>query len=234
MIAQARQFLAGHWQLLALSALVIVFFRSAPVFPLRLLVVLFHELSHGAAALLTGGEILSIEVNAREGGLIWTRGGWRFAISSAGYLGSLAIGVVLLLAAVRTRADRLVLALCGAVILGAAVFWVRDWFSLAFCLGAGGAMLACARFAPREVSDLALRVIGLTSMAYVPWDIWSDTIARSTGMSDAAAIAARSFGTEGFWGGLWLVISVAVIGLALRYGLGARSNVTLSRNDTSR
>ena len=45
---------------------------------LKILVVFFHELSHGLAAIGSGGEIDHIEVVAREGGVCYTRGGSRF------------------------------------------------------------------------------------------------------------------------------------------------------------
>ncbi|HHI69922.1 MAG TPA: M50 family peptidase, partial [Rhodobacteraceae bacterium] len=82
-----------------------------------------------------------------------------------------------------------------------------------------------ARYVPHDVNDLALRVIGLTSMIYVPLDIFSDTIARSGIRSDAYMLAERFGGATVIWGGLWLLISLAVIGVCFRYGLGERSNI---------
>jgi len=88
----------GHWQLLALTALVMALWTTPVILPLKILVVFFHELSHGLAALLTGGEIVSLSVNPEQGGVTLMRGGSRFAILSAGYVGSLLFGVALLLA----------------------------------------------------------------------------------------------------------------------------------------
>lgn len=227
-MSAVRAFLAGHWQLLLLTALVLAFWRSGPAFPFRLLIVLFHELSHGAAALLTGGEIVRIEVSRQEGGAIWTRGGNGFLISSAGYLGSLLIGLGLLILAIRTGADRLTLGLCGGLILVSAVVYVRDIFSLGFSLSAAAMMLVIACLLRREAADLALRIIGLLSILYVPWDIWSDTIRGNslTGRpSDAAGIAARSFGTEVMWGVIWLILGLVAIIAALRLCLRRPSNV---------
>lgn len=68
-------------------------------------------------------------------------------------------------------------------------------------------------------------MIGLTSMIYVPFDIFSDTIARSGERSDAYMLAEQLGGTTVMWGGLWLVITLVVIGVCLRYGLGERSNI---------
>ena len=87
---------------------------------------------------------------------------------------------------------------------------------------------------PRSSSfDYKLRVIGLTSMTYVPFDIFSDTIARSGERSDAYMLAEKFGGATVMWGGLWLLISLAVIGVCLRYGLGERSNIGFGAADGS-
>lgn len=74
--------------------------------PLKILVVFLHELSHAMTAVFTGGDIISISVSPAEGGEAWTRGGSRFLTLSAGYLGSLLIGLALLWVALRTNLDR--------------------------------------------------------------------------------------------------------------------------------
>jgi hypothetical protein len=217
--------LRGHWQLLVLIALVFALWQTPVTIPLKLLVVFLHELSHAATTILTGGEVISLSVSAEQGGAVWSRGGSRFLILSAGYLGSLLIGMALLFVAVKTHADRAVMAGFGVLMWLVAALYVREVFALAFCAGTGAAMMAVARFLHRDVNDLILRVIGLTSMIYVPYDIFSDTIARSGLQSDARMLAEEFGGATIIWGGIWLVISVVVIFAALRQGLGAASNI---------
>lgn len=84
-----------------------------------------------------------------------------FFLMSAGYPGSLLIGVLLFLVAVRSHADRVLMDLLGAVMLLVAALFVREWFALAFTVGTGLVMLASARYMPHDVNDMALRVIGL-------------------------------------------------------------------------
>jgi hypothetical protein len=219
--------LRGHWQLLALTAAVFALWQTPAVVPLKVLIVFFHEASHAIATLLTGGDVVSLSVSPDQGGLVISRGGNRFITLSAGYLGSLIIGVALLLAATRTVADRKVMALCGVVTLVIAGLYVRDVFALAFCVGMGAVMLLMARFMGHNANDLALRIIGLTSMIYVPYDIFSDTIARASLRSDARMLAEEFGGTTMMWGGLWLIVSLAVIAWCLRRGLGRNSNLRL-------
>lgn len=215
----------------ALTALVIALWTTPVILPLKILVVFFHELSHGLAALLTGGEIESISVNPDQGGVTLTRGGSRFAILSAGYVGSLISGVVLLLAALKSRADRAIMATLGAAMLVITAFYMRDLFAIAFGALTGAAMLAMARFLPGQVNDQALRLVGLTSMIYVPRDIFDDTIARSHLRSDAFMLGEYLGGGAMLWGAIWLLLSLGVIGLCLRYGLGHDSNITMMRAD---
>ncbi|MCB1350965.1 MAG: M50 family metallopeptidase, partial [Maritimibacter sp.] len=94
--------LRAHWQMLALAVALFALWQTPVALPLKLLVVLFHELSHGLAAVLTGGAIESLTVTPDQGGLAVTRGGSRFAVLTAGYLGSLLIGLALFAAALRS------------------------------------------------------------------------------------------------------------------------------------
>src|SRR6266568_1272516 len=80
----------------ALAALAI--WDTFVVYPFRVFVVFLHEISHGIAALVTGGRILAIGLTFDEGGVCVTDGGNRFLILNAGYLGSLFWGVLLLVA----------------------------------------------------------------------------------------------------------------------------------------
>jgi len=219
--------LRGHWQLLMLTTAVFALWQTPVVIPLKILVVFFHEAAHAIATVLTGGSVIKLSVSADQGGFVMSRGGSRFIILTAGYLGSLIIGVGLLVAATRSRADRKIMAACGVVMLAIAGLYVRDLFAFGFIAGTGVIMLLCARFLGHRPNDLMLRVIGLTSMIYVPFDIFSDTIARSNLRSDARMLAEEFGGTPQLWGGLWIAISLLVIGFALRYILGRNSNLRL-------
>ncbi len=223
------KWLAGHWQLLALCALVFALWQTPLVVPLKILIVFLHEVSHGLAALVSGGRIESISVSPAQGGLTVTRGGNLFAIFSAGYLGSLAFGVAILLIALRTHWDRALMGGLGGAMLLITALYIREGFAFAFGLGGGAAMLAIAWFLRRDINDMALRLIGLVSLIYVPWDIFNDTIQRAALRSDAYMLAEQVGGATMFWGGLWLVVAALVIGAALRWGLGRESNIRWRR-----
>ncbi len=78
------------------------------------------------------------------------------------------------------------------------------------------ALLALARWGTHGINDFVLRVVGLTSMAYAPLDIWSDTISRSHLRTDARLLAEGCGGFTTMWGGIWMAISIVVILWVLR------------------
>ncbi len=227
MLDRALRLARGHWQLLILTALVALFWHTPAALPLRILIVFLHELAHAATAILTGGSVLGLTVDPMEGGSVLSRGGNRFLTLSAGYFGSLLIGAMLFFFAVRSRWDRVVLGLLGIVMLAVTVLYVRDWFAVGFGVATGTVLIAVARFLAAQFSDLILRVIGLASMIYVPLDLYGDTIARAHLRSDARMLAEEYGGHTLIWGGVWLILSLIVIALSLRYGLGRNSNIRL-------
>ncbi|NJM83898.1 MAG: M50 family metallopeptidase [Tabrizicola sp.] len=223
------RFLRGHWQLVLVTGLIFALWSTPVNYPLRMIVVFLHEISHVLSALLTGGSVDSLTLDPAEGGRVMTRGGNLFLTLTSGYLGSLVVGIALFFIALHTHLDRWVTALFGGGTLLIAAVFVRDGFALVFCALTGISMLLMARFLPLSLNDLVLRVIGLSSMLYVPQDIISDTITRSHLRSDARLLAEAFGGATILWGGLWLAISLAVIGLSLRYGLGPSSTLALRR-----
>ncbi|SMY07286.1 M50 family metallopeptidase [Flavimaricola marinus] len=218
-------FLRQHWQLFLITVAVFVFWNTPVIYPLKILVVFMHELAHGLAAIMTGGSIEAISLSNMEGGYAITRGGNGFLILSAGYFGSLLIGTLLLVGAVKTNADRFVLGFFGLAILVITVLYIRQPFAIIFCTSASLLMIATAWFLNHHVSDFVLRLIGLTSMIYIPYDIISDTISRSHLPSDAFLIAEQYGGTTVLWGGFWLVLSFALIGLCLRLTFAPRRSI---------
>ncbi len=218
-------YLRSHWQLLALTALVFALWQTPVVVPLKILVVFLHEISHALAAWLTGGSVEQISISAQQGGFAVTRGGNLFAILSAGYLGSLALGAGLLMIALHSTADRAVTAALGAMMLLVTLLYVRDLFAVVFCVVAGLVLLGMARFLGHAANDMALRVIGLSSLIYVPYDIYDDTIRRPSVRSDAYMLAEAFGGTAMIWGAIWLVLSGIIIVWCLRRTLSQSSNL---------
>ena len=207
--------------LFLVSVITTIFFLwPTPVlYPLKLLIVFFHESSHALIAVATGGQVLELVINPMQGGHVLSSGGNRFMALSAGYLGSLLWGSIIYLLSVRTQFDKAIMFGLGLVILAISALFVRDAFALGFGAIVGVVMLIMGGAAPVQVNDYILRVVGMTSMLYAPLDIYSDTIERSSLRSDAFMLAEEFGGETVVWGGVWLVLSVVIIMLTLRFSI---------------
>lgn len=201
---------------LAAAIVVLVFWNSFFVYPLKIFVVFLHELSHGIAAIITGGSIERIELSPQQGGVCYTRGGIAFFVLSAGYLGSLLWGSLLLMLSTRPKMDRVIVFVLGGLTLLVTILYVRSWFGFFYGLAAGLAFLLVGAKLSATVSSVLVKVIGVTSCLYAVWDIASDVLFRSIPQSDASQLAKITFIPSIVWGVLWILISIAVIFVSMR------------------
>jgi hypothetical protein len=200
----------------ALGLLAVVLWGTFVVYPFRVFVVFLHEISHGIAALLTGGRIVAIGLSFDEGGVCLTRGGSRFLVLNAGYLGSLLFGALFLLLGGRRRRAPTVVATIGLFTLVVTLLYVRTLFGLAYGLVAGAALLAAASRTRPAVSETLLAAIGVMSCLYAVWDVASDVLLRSHPDSDASALAALTGVPAVLWGAAWVLASLWVMLAVLR------------------
>lgn len=215
-MGRSRSPTRGVWLPVLAALTALAFWDSPVVWPLRLFVVFLHELSHGLAAVATGGSIVRIELSPAEGGVCVTLGGSRFLTLSAGYLGSLLWGVAFLLRAARGRRDRLAVALLGVLVATVTLLYVRSLFGFLYGLAAATALLAAAWRLPAAASDVVLAVVGSVSCLYAVWDIASDVLLRDIPGSDANALGALTGIPGVVWGAFWVVVALLVTGWALR------------------
>jgi hypothetical protein len=201
----------------AFYAVLWLLWATPVVLPLRVFVVLLHEISHGLAAVATGGSVQRIVVHANEGGATYIRGGNAFIILSAGYLGSLLWGLGMIEAAgARTKVRRNALGGLGVFVLLVAAVYVRNLFGFIFAASFGAALvLAAARLRPRGIATVLL-VLGLTSALYAVLDIRSDILARPHLESDAHMLATLTGVPTLAWGLLWAGIALVACWFALR------------------
>jgi hypothetical protein len=199
--------------------LVAVFFlwNTTVLYPLQILVVFFHESSHALMAILTGGEVMEMQIDYMQGGHVLSRGGSRFLTLSAGYLGSLGWGAVIYFLAVKTDSDKFISCALGTIIILISILFIRNIFGLVFGIAGATFLMFMGLKLSLEFNDFVLRVIGLTSMLYAPLDIFSDTIQRSYLRSDARMLAEEFGGATLIWGGIWIVLSAVLITFCLRH-----------------
>jgi hypothetical protein len=201
------RFLAGF---AAYFAAIWLLWPTPVVYPLKVFVVLLHEISHGLAAVLTGGSLERIVLTPDQGGAAYVRGGNTFIMLSAGYLGSMAWGLLILEAArARLRRQRAATIGLGALILVTALLFVRSLFGFLFSLGFGAALILAGRRLRAPALTKLLTTLGLTSALYAILDIRSDILQRPHLESDAHMLAALTGVPTLVWGVLWVTISLA-------------------------
>lgn len=185
--------------------------ETPAIYPLKVFVVMLHEISHGIASVATGGTVEKIVLDAEQGGACFCPGGNAFVTLSAGYLGSLLWGVLLLSAAQSRRlSSRLVVLLLGVAVVVVSILYVRSGFGFFFGLGFGGALIVSWRLLGPKVNGIVLTTLGLTSCLYAVLDIKSDVLDRPHLQSDAAMLAEMTPISTTTWGIAWISIAVAV------------------------
>jgi hypothetical protein len=223
-------------QLLILFGLLLLslfFWDSVVLYPVKLFVVLLHELSHAAAALLTGGSVVEIQIDSRIGGHAITQGGWPLLIVSSGYLGSMLLGGAILLLGMRRRAVPVLAAAIAVLVLLVTVLFVRNGFGLIFGLLFGASLLAAARWLPAAWLEIAVLYLGGMSSLYALVDVKEDLLTLEPRLTDASILAGMTGIPAIVWGLLWSVISLAVFLLIMRAALRrAASSHHSSNNDT--
>jgi len=131
--------------------------------PFAWMMTFFHEISHGIAALLTGGSIESIKLHLRGSGLCTTIGGSGFIIALSGYLGAVVwgMGVYLMADKLNKRhSDEMALFMAG-IILVAALFWGRDAITLIIMAIMIAVLLMVMKLQHGGVVKFALKFIGI-------------------------------------------------------------------------
>lgn len=179
--------------------------------PLEWFETFFHELSHGIAAIITGGSAHQIELRADGSGTMWTSGGWRPFVSFAGYAGAVAWGAVLYRAASatgRVGARRMALALSGACVISA-LLWARDLQTLLILGLVGGLLWSATLERAAPLARPALRLAGayvLLSGARAPTFLLA---AGAGAHHDAAALRSSLLLPEAFWVLVWIGCAAA-------------------------
>lgn len=181
------------------------------VYPLKIFVVLLHEWSHALALLATGGTLERIVLDPYQGGATFGRGGSAFLTLSAGYLGSLGWGALMVSGARarRVRADLLV-GTIGLAVVGLTLLYVRSPFGFGFGILFGGALALVSRHVGSLWNRRLLLTLGLTSCLYAILDIKSDVLDRPQLPSDAHMLAELTGVPTMVWGALWIGVALLV------------------------
>lgn len=209
--------------LLVFLAAAVVLWDTFILYPVKIFVVMLHEMSHGLMAELFGGDIIKIQIDPRIGGYcqytVPDSFIGRFMIASAGYLGSLFWGALILILAVRTDKDRYISLGIGIALLLLSWFVIKtgELFGIIMTIGFGLFMLVSFKLLSDTFHDYFLKFIGMVSCIYVVIDIKGDLIDRTGIGSDADSIAEMTGIPSLVVGIVWFFIASLVIYYTLKY-----------------
>jgi hypothetical protein len=202
-------------------ALYVIPYGHTIAYPLLLISTLVHELGHGLAAVVVGGDFVKFVMHADGSGTAFSAGAFsdleRAFIAAGGLVGPALGAVFCLLFARRARPARYCMAAAGILLLLAELLVVRNLFGLVFVGALGAVCLLLAFKAPAQVVQIALVFLGvqLALSVYSRGDYLFTAVAETatgTSPSDAQAIAdAMGIGPYWFWGGLCGAFSVVVL-----------------------
>jgi hypothetical protein len=206
-------------------------------YPFRIFVTFVHEGGHALAAFATGNSVHSLTVSPDGSGLVYSTTGGMLSslfVSSAGYLGAMTFGALLLwLVRVRVKA-RAVLAACGALVLLLATlfgFLAPLWnLSLPglFTLIAGVAipvgLFAAAKYLKPRGAAFLVSFLAVQCVLNAVFDLRNVLYASAftDAHTDAANMAAATGVPSIFWVLFWIVTAFIILTLGLRAFVAGR------------
>jgi hypothetical protein len=195
-----------------LISLIFYLWSSPVIQPVKIMAVLFHEMSHGLMAIVSGGKVLSIAITADEGGACETEGGVGELIVSAGYMGSMFFGGLLLYLSRYRGCVPIVYTLLTMVVTTAIFTVLHDPYSRTFATGLAASFIFFGVLAPSILGALFLRVLGTIGCLYSIFDIYWDVLAVARPdhvvENDAVVFSKLTGMSPQLVGGLWLAVSV--------------------------
>lgn len=205
---------ASFWQKYQLYFLLVaaIIIRQIPIvsIPLNWLESYFHEISHGLAALLTGGEIMRIQLFANGAGLCTTRGGLNFIISFFGYAGATLWGWLLFkLANSHQRTAQVFSGLMIVLLLASIIFWARDLLTIIIIASLAFMFVLTIKVRRLYYLQLLLKFFGVSILLN---SLFSPTyLFDGRDLGDGAALAAMTMLPELVWVLLWCILAIIAL-----------------------
>ena len=216
-------------------------YAEIATYPFRIFVTFIHEGGHAIAALLTGNSVSSLSVATNASGETYTTQGGLISqvfISSAGYIGSMAFGSLLLILIRKAIAARIVL-LGSAVLVFALtmiyglfkpLFSLGSWSGIPFTLVAGTiisvGLVLIARFASARVATFFVSFLAVQCVLNALFDLKTVFfLSTPFGLSrptDAVNMANATGIPAIFWAVVWIVLAFGILWMAMRFYVAGR------------
>ena len=210
-------------------------------YPFQIFVTFIHEGGHALAALLTGNSVANLSVASDTSGVTNTTQGGLFSqvfINSAGYLGSMAFGALLLVLIRRAVAARIVLLGCGLFIFALTmiyglfkpILWMTGWSGIPFTLFAGTfisvGLILIAKFASARVATFFVSFLAVQCVLNALFDLKTVFFLASPFAPTVPNDAMNMYHATGipaiFWTVIWIAFALGILWLAMRLYVAGR------------
>ena len=211
-------------------------------YPFKIFITFIHEGGHAIAALLTGNSVSSLSVAMNTSGETYTTKGGIFSqvlISSAGYVGSMAFGALLLVLIRKSVKARIVLLATAVLIFGLTLIFglikpllngVSSWSGIPFTLVSGilitASLVLVARFASAKVASFFVSFLAVQCVLNALYDLKTifllSTPFADPAHTDAVNMANATSIPAIFWAVIWIVLALGILWLAMRMYVASR------------
>ena len=210
-------------------------------YPFRIFVTFIHEGGHALAALLTGNSVASLSVAMNASGETYTTQGGlisNFFIASAGYLGAMAYGALLLVLIRKAIAARIVLLSSAGLIFALTMIFglFKPLLALNFLSGIPFTLFAglfitvglvlIARFASARVATFFVSFLAVQCVLNALFDLKTVFFLASpfgpAVPTDAVNMANATGIPAIFWTVLWIGLALGILWFAMRLYVAGR------------
>src|ERR1700704_6544001 len=205
-------------------------FAEVLTYPFRIFVTFIHEGGHAIAALLTGNSVASLSGAMNASGETYTSQGGFFSqilVASAGYLGSMAFGALLLVLIRRSVAARVVLIGSAAIVFALTLIFGlfkplvtgNSLSGIPFTLVAGVllsiGLVALAKFASPRVATFFVSFLAVQCVLNALLDLKTVFFLSSPFAPSVHTDALNMYNATGipaiFWTILWIAIAFGIL-----------------------
>ncbi|AFY58414.1 hypothetical protein Riv7116_6057 [Rivularia sp. PCC 7116] len=218
----------GIWWLIGAAVATIVLWQvpygDYILYPFSILATWFHEMGHGLAAILLGGNFQQLQISADGSGVAYHSGRLLFGpigralVSAAGPMGPPIAGAILILASRSFKTASISLKILGGFLLFSVLIWVRSLFGIVAIILLGLIILGIGFKGNRWFQGFSIQFLGVQACisTYHQVDYLFTRTAGPLGLSDTGQIQRQLFLPYWFWGGLMAVASLVILIQSLR------------------
>jgi len=197
------------------------------LYPFSIYSTWIHELCHGMAAIVKGGNIITLQIFPDTSGLATTslKGGvGRSAVASAGYQGTAVIGFLLLIFRRTKRGPRTGTMVIACLMIFSSMLWIRNIFGFFFIFCMGLVLAGLAWKIPSDYIRNLYIILAVTCSMNAIGHIHNlfgsnQSVNGQPSTTDAHTMAALNGGSYLLWAILWFLLAIVLTLLGIVFAI---------------